>query len=184
MVAMGRPTFEESINSVKDADEQIIMNDDFAHRKEQVALMNEAAAKSTGEYIVFMGERQVLVPDWKERTLKALEKLRWSGLVSYREYIATAGCLSRDFYLNELGGNFWSPDYVHYCPDIEIADVARKYAKYTEALDVLFKQYEKTDNPHSTEACAQFDRTTYNKRAREGWPNRRLRTDEERSQFL
>lgn len=185
MVVMDRPSLQESLDSVKDADEFIIMRDDFSPRKEQVTLMNEAAEKAKGDVLFYMGERQVFAPDWRQKACDALEKLNYSGLVSFYETTAMAGCVTRDFYENELMGNLWAPDYVHYCVDVEISDVARKHGKYIEVLDVLIKQHEKGEkNSYSTSELAEFDRRTYEMRTILGWPNKRVRTDEERQRYL
>lgn len=185
MTSCGRPSFNEAIDSVKDADQIIIKIDDMTHRREQVALINEAVSEATGDVIFFMGERQIFAPDWKEKTIRAFGKINNYGVVSFWENIVIAGCITREFIDKELGGLMWSPDYIHYCPDIEIGDIARKHLHYVEALDVLVKHYDKDfgSNPHS-EHCAEFDRQTYELRTHAGWPVERLRTDEQKAVYL
>lgn len=184
LASIGRPSLGEALESVKDAEEIIVKKVDIEHRREQVSLINEAVAEAKGDTIFFMGERQVFAPDWKEKTIEAYGKIGNSGVVSYHQNIVIAGCCTRDFMDEYLGGTMWSPDYIHYCPDIEIGDVARKFLKYIEVPRVLVNHYDKDfhSNPYS-QGCADFDRETYEMRTRLGWPPTRVRTDEEKAVF-
>lgn len=180
-----RPSLPEALESVKAADEVLVVRDDLTRRREQVAVVNEGFQKAIGDILVYLGERMVFAPDWRERTLAAFAMIGHSGVVSYWGNIVIAGAVSRDYFETALDRCWYWPDYLHYCGDIELGDRARRDMCYVEELGVITTHYDKDFSQKDwSKNCGPFDEATYRLRTNQGWPNVRLRSDEEKARHL
>lgn len=182
---IGRPSLDEALASVNDADEIIVVRDDLENRREQVAVVNEGFQKATGDILIYLGERMVFAPDWKQRTIDGFARIGNSGIVSYWTNIVIAGAVSRDYFEEDLERCWYWPDYLHYCGDIELGDRARRDLSYVEELGVIVRHYDKDFSKRDySKNCGPFDEQTYRLRTNAGWPNERLILDEEKWKHL
>lgn len=169
--------------AVDEADQLIVIAD--IPRKEIVARINQGAAQAKGDFIMTTTDRTLLKPGWRVAMEKALAHMGGSGVVSLdTTFCGTAG-MTRDFYENELGGNFFHPDYLHYFPDLELGEVARHARKYIEVPDrELYKEMLPKSDLNDSQDVEPFDKETWHLRTQKGFPLERIRTDEQKKKVL
>lgn len=181
-----RPCLTEARNVVENCDELLLAVDDIHHRRELVTVVNETVRKTTGDIIVYLGEKHILKPNWKDLMFAGFNAIQSDGVVAFTtNNIVSMGAVSRSFYEHELGGNLLHPDYIHYCADLELGDVARRARKYKE-VPAWHETKESGTIPVVSQSpkAIPYDEETYRIRTNAGWPKERLRTDEERRQWL
>lgn len=158
----GRGYFHTWKTMLNGADEIIPSMENLVYPKQHYVACNKAIAATTGDWILFCGERQVFVPDWRERL--SVVPADFSGMIRlYPGGDMQAGIITRDF-MNELG-YFFHPDYIHYWADVELADLAK--GRIFE-LNLVLETIPKED----AQSCEYYDwdKETYQQRRAAGFP--------------
>lgn len=181
-----RPCLAESRKVVENCDELLLAVDDVNNRKELVTVVNQTVKKTKNNIIVYLGEKHILKPDWEEQMIEGFRKIKFDGVVSFTQNnMVSMGAVSRSFLENELGGNLLHPDYIHYCADLELGDVARKTNKYIE-LPIWKETKPSGTRPvvSMSPKSIEYDEATYRMRTNAGWPLRRMRSNTERKKWI
>lgn len=174
---------KEALKSTRDADEVIVIKD--IPRLEHITRLHEGIQKATGDFLMTMTDRTILLSGWRKALEESLEKIGGSGCVTFDSNFCGLAGVTRDYLEKELGGYFYWPDYIHYNGDQELGERARRDKKYIEVPDgdKYNFRFPKRYTDQSQE-YVEYDKEVYHTRTNLGWPNIRVRTDEERLEAL
>ena len=131
----------------------------FGTEANAVVKLNTLASICRGDLIVYLTDRTILVPEWREKLLKAFERIGNSGVVSFATNTPSTGAISAD-YFKKLGFIHY-PGYLHYHGDQELGERARIDNKFVECLDIIESTYPKPESTSKREEIIKHDWTLY-----------------------
>lgn len=182
IATIGRDCLKTCLDHLSDANEIIL-----ARNMNVVDGINSAYKEATGDFIFYTSERIIHKKGWRDKLETTFKDINNNGLISWYENIAIAGVMNREYIEKECGGYIYWPEYIHYWPDFENGEVARKKRKYKEILDfieIIDKPVgEKDVNKHNKEALV-WDKTLFDDRSNLGFPLEFTRDMFERKKLL